>query len=53
MDNGPARETEVDLPEGVVYCVDCGNVFVWANGRDCPTCHVWETIQQDLQRGVQ
>ncbi|MFC6975832.1 hypothetical protein ACFQL1_15970 [Halomicroarcula sp. GCM10025709] len=47
MDNGPSYEPQdLDLPDGVVYCVDCGNVFVYHNRRGCPTCHAWETAQE-------
>lgn len=38
--NGPPKEVDVDLPDGVVYCVACGNVFIWASGRECPTCAI-------------
>lgn len=36
--NGPARELVGSHEDETVYCVVCGNVFVWAEGRDCPTC---------------
>lgn len=49
MDNGPGRETNVDLPDKLVYCVDCGNVFVWQRHRDCPTCYVDERIDELLE----
>jgi len=47
MDNGPAREKDVDLPDHVVYCVDCGNIFVFHPKRDCPTCHLAERLDGD------
>jgi len=49
MDNGPSRELlSGDLEEETVYCVDCGNIYVWARGRDCPACHAWETAQEEV-----
>lgn len=43
--NGPAREADVDLPDGVVYCVDCGNVFIYGgHERDCPTCAIADAL---------
>jgi hypothetical protein len=45
MDNGPSYEPrDVDLPDELVYCVDCGSVYVWRQGRDCPACHLYEKI---------
>jgi len=51
--NGPSREVavgELDFLEGVpaVYCTVCGTMFVTANGRDCPSCHNRESIE-DLE----
>lgn len=50
--NGPARELESDehmiVENGeseLVYCVSCGNTFVWAQNRDCPTCTLAEMIK--------
>lgn len=44
MDNGRSIETDVDLPEKAVYCVDCGAIFIYGRGRDCPSCHVDERL---------
>ena len=43
--NGPTRELGgnehlEELHDDVVYCVVCGNIFVFARGRDCPTCTI-------------
>jgi len=48
MDNGPAREFSPPhkFEDETVYCVDCGNVFVWAKGRVCPACHAWEVAEE-------
>lgn len=47
MNNGPGYEPRsVDLPDGVVYCVDCGTIFVWGEHRDCPTCHVNDRLDE-------
>jgi predicted ATP-dependent serine protease len=51
MDNGPPRELSGSHESETVYCVDCGNVFVWAEGRDCPACHAWETAHEEVQHG--
>jgi len=46
--NGPACE----LPRGThhsdeeVYCVNCGNVYVYVKGRDCPTCTIAEMLEE-------
>jgi len=41
MNNGPSYEPRsLDLPDGLSYCVDCGNVMVFNRGRECPACHV-------------
>lgn len=45
--NGYARE----LPSGTkctdeaVYCVQCGNIFVRATNRSCPTCTLNDNIE--------
>lgn len=38
--NGPAVELQADedFLERASYCVMCGTIFVWAEGRDCPGC---------------
>lgn len=43
--NGPGRELNGSHDDETVYCVDCGNVFVWARGRDCPTCTLREMME--------
>jgi hypothetical protein len=40
MDNGPSRELRGDFRDEMVYCVDCGNIYVWDKGRKCPACHL-------------
>lgn len=50
MDNGPNYEpTDLDLPDKVVYCVLCGNIYVWTKGRKCPSCHVNEKLEEIKQ----
>ena len=46
MDNGPGRELSGSHEDETVYCVDCGNVFVFQKGRDCPTCYVDERLDE-------
>ncbi len=38
--NGPPREFSSSgrYKEEMCYCVKCGNIYVWTNGRNCPTC---------------
>lgn len=45
--NGPGRELPGSHEEETVYCVQCGNVFVRAKGRDCPTCTLAEMMEDD------
>jgi len=51
--NGPPRELRMgpgqdgDIDDDKVYCVACGNIFVWADGRDCPTCTLAEELGID------
>ena len=61
--NGPARELESDehmiVENGeseLVYCVQCGNTFVWARNRDCPTCTLAEMIEElpsEIRKGIE
>jgi len=46
MENGPSIEKDIDLPDGVVYCVDCGTVFVHDIRRSCPSCHNDEQVSR-------
>jgi len=48
MNNGPGRELSArkSIDDEKVYCVDCGNVFIWASGRHCPACHVDEKLDE-------
>lgn len=48
MDNGPGRELPkgADMADETVYCVDCGNVYVWDMERDCPACHVANLLSE-------
>lgn len=46
--NGPQKELarrNNHLDESV-YCVVCGNIFVPARGRDCPTCKVAQMLKE-------
>lgn len=51
--NGPQRELDddehliaVESESEIVYCEDCGTVFVWAEERDCPSCKLAEMVQK-------
>lgn len=46
--NGPSRELPAgsDHLDESVYCVNCGNIFVWAEGRDYPTCTVAKMLEE-------
>lgn len=45
--NGPARELDGSHDDETVYCVQCGTVFVRAQGRDCPACTLAGMIEDD------
>lgn len=44
--NGSSRELRGGghLDESV-YCVNCGAIFVWDEGRDCPACTLAAMIE--------
>ncbi|GAA0539544.1 hypothetical protein ABNG02_15785 [Halorubrum ejinorense] len=46
--NGSSKElpSESDHLDESVYCVNCGNIFVWAPDRDCPTCTVAKMLDE-------
>ena len=52
--NGPARELrggpgpDGSLDDDTVYCVSCGNTFVYRKGRDCPTCTLAEKLDEEV-----
>lgn len=57
--NGPSRELSEhraapgvagNLDDEQVYCVNCGTIFVRANGRDCPSCTNAAAIEDLEQR---
>jgi len=54
--NGPARELrggpgpDGSLDDDTVYCVSCGNTFVYRRGRDCPTCTLAEKLDEEVDK---
>lgn len=42
--NGPPRALSGSYDGKEVYCVQCGNIYVWADDRDCPTCTIAEEL---------
>ena len=44
--NGPGRELNGGHEDDEVYCVQCGTTFVYADGRDCPSCTLKEELDQ-------
>lgn len=49
--NGPSKELGPDEAliskngeSAIVYCEQCGTVFVYAVGRDCPSCRIAEYL---------
>lgn len=44
--NGPPRELHGPHHDDTVYCVQCGSVYVWADGRSCPACTLNERLEE-------
>lgn len=51
--NGPMRELDqpLDLDDEVVYCTQCGSIFVKCTiSRSCPACTLDERQQKILEQ---
>lgn len=50
--NGPGKELDGAIGDERVYCVQCGNIFVPAHGRDCPACTLAEVIEERVDGDI-